>query len=1067
MKKMKNIKSKILVIFAVLFVMIADLNPFSVNAGRENLAYSHAPYKAAMYDNLNNAYHEYAITTIGGNQAYCIDYGVRAPKEMSSLSYIKTVRSNKLVSVISNGYPNKTVAQLGAINVEAAYLGTQMAVWQTVSGTSYTKGKTFNLNNIQPNAAGGYTEVVNSAKKVAANILAKNTYNPSISVSGGNVDYNSYVEMNKIGPFKVNVVDYNYTVYEASVSNAPKGTLVVDKDNRIRDKFNKGEDVYVLVDKNAAPTKVTLNIKAVANEKVGVIYGASGNTLQNYVFLDFEQKTISANTTFTWEKREGNIEIIKVDQNGASVEGAEFKVTNEAGEVVADKKTNKEGKITITGIPVGKYTVEEVSAPEGYIMNYKKETVQVDISKTVTIKAVNEKIIGGLELLKIDEETKEPIEGVKFEVYNSKKEKISEITTGKDGKAVLKIDNMANGTYYYKEISAPNGYIVDNSMKEFKITDENKIAKATVTNKKIRGRLEITKLDDSRVGIEGVKFNILASDKKTVIETLVTDSRGYATTKKLEKGTYYYQEVEVPDGYIKDEGIFEFKINDDNEVVKREVINKKIKGKLEITKLDDTRVGIKGVKFNILASDKKTVIETLVTDKTGYATTKALAKGTYYYQEVEVPDGYIKDEEIFEFKINEDNEVVKREVINYRIKGSLEILKVDEDTKAPIEGVKFNILDSNKKVIKTVTTNKEGKAEVKDLLKGTYYYQEIEAPAYYEFSDKKVKFEINTNNEVIKQTVTNKKITGTIQITKIDDAKNPVEGVVFEIKDTEGKVVDTITTDKNGIAVSNVPLVKGVYTYQEISAPDGYIMDSDIYKFEVKNVNQMIKKIVKNERVRGFIEITKVDDSNEPIKGVKFDILDKDHKVVDTITTDSNGKATSKELLIGTYYYKEVSAPKEYVMDTNEYEFEVTSKNTQVLKTVENKKSTGTLRIIKLDKQTKAPIEGVTFEILDENKQVIDTIVTNAQGIAESKPLTVGKYYYREISAPDKYIVNNKEKSFTLSENGEIFETTVYNEPKTLPVTGGTLSLDLLIMLVVAGLSVAGFTTIKLLNKKS
>ena len=972
MKKMKNLRSKIFVILGLFALMIADLNPFFVNAGRENLTYRNAGYPAAMFDNNLNRYTQYGISTVGGNQSYCMDYGYRAPASGASLTYIKTVRSNKLVAVMANGYPNKSVAQLGAVNIDAAYLGTQMAVWQTVNGTSYTKGNAFDLNKIQP--AAGYEKVVNNAKQVAAKILASGTYNPTISVSGGKVDYDSYVEMNKIGPFKVNVEGYKYTTFKTSLVNAPEGSYVVDKDNHIRNEYNAGEEVYVLVSKTAAPKKVTLKVTAVANEKVAVLYGA-GSSMQNFVFLDFEQKTIEASKQFTWEKREGNIEIVKVDQNGASVEGAEFKVVDESGKQVAKQKTNKEGKITIKGLPVGKYTVTEISAPEGYILNAETKTVTVKTGETARIKAVNEKIIGGLEIIKIDEDTKEKIEGVTFEIYNSNKEVIGKITTGKDGKAVLKIDNMANGTYYYKEISAPDGYIVDSTMKEFKITEENKIAKETVTNKKIRGTLEITKLDDSRVAIEGVKFNILASDKKTVIETLTTDKSGYATTKKLDKGTYYYQEIEVPDGYV-------------------------------------------------------------------------------------------KDDEIFEFQINKLNEVVKREVINYRVKGSLEILKIDEDSKAPIEGVKFNILNSKGKVVTTVTTDKNGKAEVKDLVKGTYYYQEIEAPAFYEFNNKKIKFKINTNNEVIKETVTNKKITGTIKITKVDDAKQPVEGVVFEIKDEQGKLVDTIKTDKNGIAVSNEPLVKGIYTYQEISAPEEYIMDTSVYKFEVKNINQIIKKTVKNERVRGYIEITKVDDSNNPIKGVKFDILDSNHKKVDTITTDSNGKATSKDLLIGKYYYKEVSAPKEYVMDSNEYEFEVTAKNTQVLKTVENKRSAASLKIVKLDKTTKTPIEGVTFEVLDANKNVIDTIVTDKDGIARSKDLVLGKYYYREVSAPDKYIVDSKEKSFTLGENGEIFEATVYNEAKTLPVTGGSLSLDMLIVLIVAGLSVAGFTTMKVVKAK-
>ena len=790
MKKMKNLRSKIFVILGLFALMIADLNPFFVNAGRENLTYRNAGYPAAMFDNNLNRYTQYGISTVGGNQSYCMDYGYRAPASGASLTYIKTVRSNKLVAVMANGYPNKSVAQLGAVNIDAAYLGTQMAVWQTVNGTSYTKGNAFDLNKIQP--AAGYEKVVNNAKQVAAKILASGTYNPTISVSGGKVDYDSYVEMNKIGPFKVNVEGYKYTTFKTSLLNAPEGSYVVDKDNHIRNEYNAGEEVYVLVSKTAAPKKVTLKVTAVANEKVAVLYGA-GSSMQNFVFLDFEQKTIEASKQFTWEKREGNIEIVKVDQNGASVEGAEFKVVDESGKQVAKQKTNKEGKITIKGLPVGKYTVTEISAPEGYILNAETKTVTVKTGETARIKAVNEKIIGGLEITKIDEDTKEKIEGVTFEVYNSNKEVIGKITTGKDGKAVLKIDNMANGTYYYKEISAPDGYIVDSTMKEFKITEENKIAKETVTNKKIRGTLEITKLDDSRVAIEGVKFNILASDKKTVIETLTTDKSGHATTKKLDKGTYYYQEIEVPDGYV-------------------------------------------------------------------------------------------KDDEIFEFQINKQNEVVKREVINKRITGNLNVIKVD--------------------------------------------------------------------------------------------------------------------------------------------------------------------------------------DNNTPIKGVKFEIYDANKNKVDTITTDENGKAASKDLQIGTYTYKEVSVPKGYVIDENEYEFAVTSKETKIEKTVVNNRAKGALKIIKLEKGTKTPIEGVTFEILDENKNVVDTIVTNKDGIAEKQDLIVGKYYYREISAPDKYIVDSKEKSFKLTDNGEIFEATVYNEAKTLPVTGGSLSLDMLIVLMVAGFSIVGFTTMKVMKKR-
>ena len=221
-----------------------------------------------------------------------------------------------------------------------------------------------------------------------------------------------------------------------------------------------------------------------------------------------------------------------------------------------------------------------------------------------------------------------------------------------------------------------------------------------------------------------------------------------------------------------------------------------------------------------------------------------------------------------------------------------------------------------------------------------------------------------------------------------------------------------------------------------------------------------------NKRITGNLNVIKVDDNNTPIKGVKFEIYDANKNKVDTITTDENGKAASKDLQIGTYTYKEVSVPKGYVIDENEYEFAVTSKETKIEKTVVNNRAKGALKIIKLEKGTKTPIEGVTFEILDENKNVVDTIVTNKDGIAEKQDLIVGKYYYREISAPDKYIVDSKEKSFKLTDNGEIFEATVYNEAKTLPVTGGSLSLDMLIVLMVAGFSIVGFTTMKVVKEK-
>ena len=122
---------------------------------------------------------------------------------------------------------------------------------------------------------------------------------------------------------------------------------------------------------------------------------------------------------------------------------------------------------------------------------------------------------------------------------------------------------------------------------------------------------------------------------------------------------------------------------------------------------------------------------------------------------------------------------------------------------------------------------------------------------------------------------------------------------------------------------------------------------------------------------------------------------------------------------------------------------------------------------MKLDKDTKQPLEGVKFQILNEQKQVVDEIVTNKDGIATTKYLQKGVYYYKEISAPEHYIFSDEEVKFEITKNEELLEKTVYNEKEKLPVTGGFISTDMLITFIVTVISVLGYVTFKVVTKKS
>ena len=149
-----------------------------------------------------------------------------------------------------------------------------------------------------------------------------------------------------------------------------------------------------------------------------------------------------------------------------------------------------------------------------------------------------------------------------------------------------------------------------------------------------------------------------------------------------------------------------------------------------------------------------------------------------------------------------------------------------------------------------------------------------------------------------------------------------LSGVKFNILDSNKNVVDTIVTNENGIAVSK-DLKLGKYYYQEIEVPENIILDSNIYPFTLTENNQVITKTIVNEYIKGRLSIVKVDENNKPLANVKFEITDKNGKVVDTLVTDAAGNAVSKKLIKGTYYYQEIEAPKGVIIDNTIYEFKI------------------------------------------------------------------------------------------------------------------------------------------------
>ena len=1017
LRNTRKIKLKLTSIVLLFMLLMLEFSPFAVKATAQQLQFYSPGVVSVGYDSYNGKNVWYSRATLGGEVAYCIDYTCAAP---SGTMTFRDYLSDQGMAILIHGYPNCTPASIGVNNEEEAYMATQMALWEVLNrtGESHKSGLIFRVENVTPKAGmeGFYQRTVAAAKKLVAMAEANPyTFVPTLIIDNKNVSATYSGNDVYIGPYTVKVEGVNASDIKgisSSLSGAPSSAKITDATGNIKTSLSNGDSVYVKMNKDEETKTFNINFSADVNRKVGAIYQKPGQTVQDYVRIDTVPNNINTSLTIEWEKVNtyGIIELVKSDQDNEPVVGAKFRLQKEDGTVIGDLETGTDGKITFYKVPEGNYILTEISAPEGYVIKEKSKNVTVVGGQTTHVEFTNERITGKLLITKIDDANK-PLENVKFNIYDSEGYLVTSVVTDSQGKATVNIDY---GTYYFQEVEVPYGYEIDDTMYKFSVTEENRIFYKTVTNERYKGSLLVVKTDEDNTPIEGVKFNILDSNKN-VITTITTNEKGLAGVKNLPLGTYYYQEISAPSDVVIDSNIYEFKLESNNQIVRKDIVNERINGKIKITKVDEEEKVIAGVKFNILDSNKN-IVDTIVTDKDGIAISKDLPKGKYYYKEIEVPNGYILDSTEYEFNIENNNQIVSKKVINELAKGSLKIIKYDSNGKY-LSDVKFNILDSNNNIVDTIITGTDGVAVSKELPLGAYYYQEIEVPDNIVLDEEIHPFILTENNQVITKKIVNDYISGRLSIVKVDEENKPLANVKFNILDSNKNVVDTIVTDNAGVAVSK-DLVKGTYYYQEVSAPEGIVVDNNVYEFKIEYDNQNVVKNIINRYAKGNIVITKYDSAGRLLSGVKFEILNEAKEVVDTIITDENGVATSKKLLLGKYFYREVSAPDNVIVDTKEHEFTLSEDNQVISKTIINELKEAKLKIVKVDENNK-PLEGVTFNIYDKDKNLIDTIVTDKDGIAYSKDLEKGAYYYQEISAPEGIVVDNTMYEFEIVEDGQ------------------------------------------------
>ena len=523
-------------------------------------------------------------------------------------------------------------------------------------------------------------------------------------------------------------------------------------------------------------------------------------------------------------------------------------------------ETNKNGElVTPQNLAYGNYLLEEVEPLEGYIkanpIPFKIDENSVleeikDLGTIYTQKVSNDRITANMELLKLDKETNKPLENIEFKVTA-----LDGFMKGKtwnlksDDKGLVSLKGLEYGNYRVDEVKTLWNYVLNKEPIFFSVKENGKTIKLQMTNKKIRGSVELFKFDkDTNRPLEGVKFDLLNGDKK--VGTYTTDNTGKITVNNLEAGNYTWVEVEAIDHYNKVDKKYDFNIYKDGQLEKIDVANTVKTGELDFSKTDVTTGDfIDGAKIKItgLEPQNKHINIEFTSSKEGNKFT--LPEGKYTFEETLAPEGYRLNKEVGTFEIK-DGQITKANLKDERKQGDLEFIKTDVTDGKLIEGAKIKITCteglSKGKVI-DFTSSKDGNKFTLD--EGKYTFEEISAPNGYKINKEVGTFEIK-DGEITKANLKDERTTGVLEFTKTDVATGEVlEGAHIKIECLEGldqgKVIE-FTSSKEG---NKFTLAKGKYRISETQAPNGYELTTETGEFEITNKGDIIKCNLTNKKI--------------------------------------------------------------------------------------------------------------------------------------------------------------------------------------------------------------------------
>jgi len=720
----------------------------------------------------------------------------------------------------------------------------------------------------------GYVELIAGQDK---EIVVKNRHKPSLKI----------IKLDSVT--RQPMADVRF---EISVKNgAPLGTYKTD---------DNGEILLIDIEPN------TLIIKELP--------------FDGYIALNPEQEVIvewGKLVTVEFQNQPKNPIIIKkIDHvTGEPISGAVFHVSKVDGTFIGEYRTGRNGFITVTGIEPGFFQIRETQPAPGYILDDSVKTVELKYNSVAEVEFTNMPL-NGIEIYKIDSKTREPLEGAEFTVKKKSGELVGVYRTSVSGR--IEIPDLEPGWYsVYESATSSPEYLLDATVRDVELK-WNDYVLLEFSNTKYSG-LQVRKVDSvTKEPLQGIKFRVtkLSGD---IVGDFVTGPGGFFTVDGLEPNTYYTCfETETIPGYILSQKPQTFQIKKGESMV-LEFENEPLSG-LQIRKTDAvTGLPLAGVEFKVTELDGR-LVGNYTTPESGIIFIEGLKPAYYIVQEIKGLSTHKPDTAPRNVLV----ETGRLNVVEYRNQPYpvLEIQKIDADTKQPLEGVRFRLLDKYQRGIGVYTTSSLGKIILTGMDEGKFYLQECEAKPGYQI-DSTVR-EVNLSYGKITSIEIKNTPMATLRIKKIDAVtKKPIPGVVFLLRDMKNNIVGEYTTDNSGLIELPKSIEAGKYKLQEIKTDDLHVLSDQVRTIELKS-NETTEIVIENQPKRGRIQIQKVssgyndltkDKEGASLKGAEFEIYNNKMELVDTIESDKSGLCTSDYLPLGVYGIKEVSSPDYFITD--------------------------------------------------------------------------------------------------------------------------------------------------------